>query len=367
MKKGPIIITLAAVAGLGAWLLLRKGPEAQEEQQKPVAQVQVATVRMGPITESLAAAGLVEPAPSGSRTIALAYDCIATRIAVSQGATVAEGDLLMEVEATPDAKLAMASARSAARLAEQTLESTRQRFDLRLATSQDLAVAEQAAADARSRLESLEGRGQSGGGRVLAPQAGVVTRLDLQPGAVVPAGTALVTVAGRAQLEAHLAVELADVPRVRSGQPVEVSAADRPGAAGSVGTVREVGAAVDPASGAVDVRVTLPSNPAWFAGEHVLGAIQVSERTTLVAPRSAMLPEDDHWVLYTVKDGKAVRHAVALGIVAGEDAEVVAKDVHAGDSAVVLGNYELEDGMAVEVSTGAGRTPSADGAKAKPE
>jgi len=360
-------VTLAAMAGLGAWLLLRRGPEAKEGEQRPVAQVQVAAVRVGPIIESLPAAGLIEPGPSGSRAVALAYDSIVTRIAISQGATVAEGDLLMEVAATPDAALAVASARSAAQLAEQTLASTRQRFDLKLAISQDLAVAEQAAADARSRLASLEGRGQSGDGRILAPQAGVVTKLDVQPGAVVPVGAALVTVAGRAQLEAHLAIELADAPRVHAGQSVEVSAADRPAAAGAVGPVREVGAAVDPVSGAVDVRVTLPVGMAWFAGEHVQGAIHVSERTALVAPRSAMMPEGDHWVLYTVKDGKAVRHAVGLGIVAGDDAEVIANDIHAGDAAVVLGNYELEDGMAVEVSAGAGKPASADDSRSRPE
>ncbi len=355
MKRFLLFLAAAAVAA-GLWLLLGRRPDVTADEAKPVAQVQVVPLRSRPIVESLPAFGIVEPAPSGSRTVALAYDAVVTRVAVSQGATVAKGDVIMELEPTPDAKLAMASARSAGRLAEQALASAKQRFELRLATNQDLLAAEQASQDAAARLASLEGRGQSGDGRLVAPEAGVVTRLDVQPGTVVAAGNALVAIAGRGRLEAHLAVEPADAARVQAGQGILITAADRPASPGAGGTVREVGASVDPVSGAVDVRATLPAGEPWFAGEHLQGAIHVGAKTALVAPRPAILPEGDHQVLYTVKEGRAVKHVVRVGIVDGQDVEVIGRDLAAGDSAVIVGNYELEDGMAAEVQAGEAKT-----------
>ena len=58
-------------------------------------------------------------------------------------------------------------------------------------------------------------------------------------------------------------------------------------------------------------------------------------------------------VLFTVKDGKAVRHEVTPGIASGDQLEVQGADLKAGDAVVVTGNYELSDGMAVQVETAA--------------
>ena len=367
--KRILVILLLAVIVAGAWFWLKPRSVGSAGNEKPVAQVQVAALRVQPIVDSLPAFGVIEAAPSGAHTVTLAYDAIVVNVPVSPGSRVAAGDAIMEIEATPDAKLAVSSARSLAGLTERGLAAVRQRYELKLATSQDLLAAEQSAEDARLKLRSLESRGQSGDGRLVAPVAGVVTKLDPQPGSVVPAGTPLAVIAEAGRLEAHLAVEAADAGKIRLGQTVALSPSDRPGAEGSSGTVRLVGAAVDPTTGAVDVRVTLSDGSAWLAGEHVRGAVHVAKKTVLVAPRSAVLPDGDQQVLYTVKDNRAARHAVQTGIAADDAVEVIAGDLHAGDMAVIVGNYELEDGMAVQVSPGdhKGDAGKADDARPGPE
>jgi len=350
-------------AGLGLWLLVRPANEAADAEQKPVAQVQVVPLKMAKIVDSVLAFGTIESSPSGARSVALGYDAVVTRVAVSQGATVGKDDLLLEVAGSPDAQLAVASARSAAKLAEQALQATRQRFDLKLATSQELLSAQQADDDARARLASIEARGQSGDGRILASEPGIVTKIDAQTGQVFPAGTSLLSVAGISLLEARLGVEPADASRVRVGQQVGLSAANRPDAPEATGTIRQVGAAVDPVSGTVDVRVTLPAGGGWLSGEHVRASVHVDEKTALVAPRAAVLPEDEGQMLFTVKDGKAVKHVVEVGITSDSNVEVSGKDLKPGDPAVVVGNYELEDGMAVDLS---GPEPKPAGDEAKP-
>ena len=67
----------------------------------------------------------------------------------------------------------------------------------------------------------------------------------------------------------------------------------------------------------------------------------------MLVPRSALLPSDQGYVLFTVKDGHAVKRTVAVDLQNGTDAAVSGEGLHAGDIAVVQGNLELDDGMAV--------------------
>ena len=111
------------------------------------------------------------------------------------------------------------------------------------------------------------------------------------------------------------------------------------------------------------VRVTLPAGGGWLSGEHVRASVHVDEKTALVAPRVAVLPEDEGQVLYTVKDSKAVKHVVEVGITSDSNVEVSGKDLKPGDPVVVVGNYELEDGMAVTLP---GSESNSAGDQAKP-
>jgi membrane fusion protein (multidrug efflux system) len=68
-------------------------------------------------------------------------------------------------------------------------------------------------------------------------------------------------------------------------------------------------------------------------------------------PRSAVLPEGHSHVLYTVREGHAFKHLVKVGIESGNRVEVSGGGLRPGDLAVVLGNYELKDRMAVKLES----------------
>ncbi len=365
MKK-ILAILLLVVLAIGAWAWYRHpaSGDGTEEEPAATAEVRVVPLQMQPISQTLPAFGVVEASPAGAHAMTLGYDCIVKSVTAAADTRVAAGDVILEVAPTADAQLQLDAARSSAALAEKSLAATQQRYDLRLATSQDLLAAQQESEDAAIKLASYLKRGAGGDGRIVADVAGVVAKLDWQPGAMIPGGTVLDVVSATAQLEAHLTVEASDASRVRAGQPVTLVSANRPKSDTVVGTVRLVGAAVDPVSGAVDVRVALPRDGGWYPGEHVQGAIELQRKTALVAPRSAVLPDDAKQVVYTVKDQKAVRHEVQIGITSSDSVEVISKDLQAGDAVVILGNYELEDGMAVRVDSPEAKTAeSPDGAK----
>jgi RND family efflux transporter MFP subunit len=378
MKKLVLVVLIVAVA-LGAWYWFGRGGSSEaEEEAKPTAEIETAAAKQQPISETLAAYGVAEATPAGNQVVTLAYDCTVKNAAVSVGSRVAAGDLVLEVSPTADAQLLFDTSRADLTLAQKALAGVQKRFDLRLAASQELLSAQQAAEDAAIKVKSLEQRGLAGDGRILARETGIVTKFDFQTGAMVPAGTALAVISGSSHLEAHLAIEAADSSRVKAGQKVSLASASRPDLAAADSAIRLVGASVDPVSGSTDAWAALPADGGWLAGEHIRAEIVLQTKDALVVPRSAVLPEEGGNVLFTVKDGKAVKHTVEVGIAADDLLEVVSKDLHPGDPVVTVGNYELEDGMAVRLAGAeskeggksdeeSGKTEKPDESKAKEE
>lgn len=342
-------MSVLAVVLLGWYFLKPHGTAAGEEGAKPAAKVETVALADQAIAQTIEVFGVVAAAPSGEQVLAAPYDLLVRKINVSAGSTVAAGDVLLEVEPSPDAKLAADSARSLSALATKALAAVQERYDLKLANRQELLTARQAAEDAKLKADSFTARGLGGDGRITAAAAGVVSKLDLLAGALAPTGTALVTVSTGGQLEARLGVEAADVVAVVAGQAVTLESSNRAEPEKVSTSVRTAGAALDPATGAAEVRAAVPAGAPLLLGEHVRAQIELQKKDhALVVPRSAVLPDDDKQVIFTVKDGKAVRHEVKLGLATDELQEVIGEGLKAGDLVVTLGNYELEDGMAIQ-------------------
>jgi len=346
-----LAVTVIVVAGGLFWYLYHSAGEAESEA-KPTARVTLVPLQSGPIAQTLEAYGVVEPAPGTDQVIPAPYDCLVREVRVTAGTPVAVGDVLLEISPSPDSQLLLDTARSALVVAEKALSAVQERFDLKLATSQELVVAHQVEADARARLESLKARGLGRDGTIRAVTAGVVTRMDATRGSQFLMGAPLLTVATAQGREARLGLESGDRSLVARNQPATLNSTERPEPVSVDSHVRSVGAALDAASGSLEVRVPVPATAALLLGEHVRAQIQVAlHPTALIVPRGAVLPDGEAQVLFTVKDHKAVRHELKLGIAHADRVEVLGAGLQAGDAVVVSGNYELADGMAVEVET----------------
>jgi RND family efflux transporter MFP subunit len=366
MKKTIIAVGVLILVAGGWYWLAHRGASETEESEAPVAMVETVSLKPQEIIRTIEAFGVVSAAPSGERIISAPYDCVIRQVFVAVGTPVAAGDVLMEIASSDDAKLALDSARGAVALATKTLEATQQRYDLKLATNQDLLAAQQAEQDARLKAASYEARGLGGEGRITAPAAGIVSKLDLTAGALATLGTPLVSVANGGMLEARLGLEPANLALIAAGQRVVLASANRADSVPVSTVVRSVGQGLDPMTGAAEVRAPSPPGAPLLLGEHVQARIEVEKKeNALVAPRSAVLPDGEAQVLFTVKNGKAVRHEVTLGIASGDSVEVTGAGLHAGDMVVTLGNYELTDGMAVQLQRKNVKEPQ-DSKEAKP-
>jgi membrane fusion protein (multidrug efflux system) len=336
-KKGWTILVSGILAGVmasGYWFFLVRPDRMKPASplidtgavHDPVASVELAKIKRGTITQNITVYGSVIPSRRAIQTISVSFESQVHRLLVINGQKISPGDILLEINSSPDSHFQLEQARNAYESTRQGLENVRRRFDLKIATEQQVLQAEQACQQARLRLESMEKRGIGKPRIIRADLEGLVNKVYVQEGAIVPAGSPLVELVAQNQLEVRLGVEPNAVKQVYVGQPVSLTRVNIHALPGVLGQIREISQTVNPATRLVDVLVAFPSPAGFLPGEWILGRIAVASASGLLVPRSAVLPEGRHYTLFTVKDGHARKHTVQIGV-----------------------NYELKDGMKVQV------------------
>jgi RND family efflux transporter MFP subunit len=350
-----IILLLAIIAG-GYWWFSHGGQAEEraagakeEAAQGPVAPVKVASIKKGSVADDIIVYGTIVPAAGATRTVSVPFESRVRHILVTEGQRVSERDPLLEIEPSADTSLQIQQARNDYESAKKAAEYMRQRFELKLATNDQLLQARQALEQTQAKLESMRRRGSEAPQTIYADGASLISKVAVQEGAIIPAGNSLVELVARNRLGARLGVEPEVVQRVKQGQEVAVMQVNRSGSEKIIGRVRRISRAADPTTRLVQIFVDVPASANFLLGEYVAGKIVVASAEGLVVPRSAVLPEEDHYVLFTVDSNRAKEHHVQVALQNDREIEVIAPDLHAGDLAVILGNYELKDGMAVSV------------------
>jgi RND family efflux transporter MFP subunit len=348
MTIGAIVVVLIVCAI--AWIAQRFGVGKEEKKAGPVAQVEVAKVQRKTVTENVIAYGSVVAQPGKTHSVSIAFETRVRHVLVAPGQFVRENDPLVEIELSPAAQVQFQQAKNAAEAAQKELKQTQERFNLKLATNQDLSAAEKTARDAEAQLTALQRAGAGGDNRVHSDVTGVIAKVNAQDGQIVPPGNSIVEIVAENDIEVKLGVEAEDLSAAQEGAPVTIIPLNDPTAPKVEGTIRLVTRRIDPATRLVDVYVTLPAGTKLFLDGYVRGEIQRTEKNALAVPRSAVLPnESREFEIFTVANNHAIRHTVRIGAENPNEIQVIANDLHEGDPVVTLGNYELEDGMAVEI------------------
>jgi RND family efflux transporter MFP subunit len=325
-------------------------PAGSPEEDK-VASVRTVPVRRGSISKTIRAYGPVVARAGASRVVSAAFEVRVRQVLVVVGQHVDAGTPLIRVEASPEARLLAAEAKRALAAAETDLKQVQSRIELKLATNQDLSTAKQAAEAARLKLDSLHERGADAADAIefKSDAEGIVAAMASQPGQLVAAGAPLVEVVPADQIEVRIGIAPADVRSVAPGQEVRLRPVGASTTQPITGHVRLVSEKVSADTRLVDALVSPTAGVRLVLDEYVDAELSLSPHEGLLVPRSAVLPDVDGHGLFTVNDGRAIRHEVTLLTENSHDALFEAKDVTEGDQAVVLGNFELEDKMRVAV------------------
>lgn len=331
----------------GAVLCLPLGVQAQEGGAASVL-VKTASVTKRTISETITTYGRTQNSPGQLSAITLPRAGIVTRLWVRLGQRVKPGQRLLELTTAPSAMMQYQQAKANVDNARTKLHHLQNMLRQKLATQNQIADARRNLQDALATLRAQKELGTDRSKQTIrSPFAGIVTKLPVNQGQRVRAKTMAMLLASGENLVVLLGLETEDAIRVHAGQPVTLSPVF--GHTPVIHTtVYEVHAMVNPKTRLVDAFVHIPNKygSQLVLNEAMRGAITLRSIDTLAVRRSAILKDGNGSYVFVVRGGVAHRVNVHAGPEQGGYV-AVRGDLKAGDKVVVLGNYELSDGMAV--------------------
>jgi membrane fusion protein (multidrug efflux system) len=322
---------------------------------EPVAQVRTELATEKVLLETLNAFGDVSAGQLAGLSFARAGQV--TVLHVQPGDRVAKGTLLATQSLDPAAREAYAQATNALALARREADRLRQLSELQLATQSQVDTAQKSVQDASSAAKALDAQGgASTSSTIVAPFNGVVAGLLVAQGDRVTAGAPILQLARADALRVQIGIEPGQLQRVHAGTkaslvPIAALSADSQSQSqsaieASVASVQDI---VDPKTQLVSAIVTLPRNAAaqLVPGMKVRATLEVGSLHAIAVPRNAVLADANGDYVFQVSSGKARRVKVSQQM---ESAGLVAisglNDLKL--PVVTVGNYELQDGMAVK-------------------
>lgn len=266
------------------------------------------------------------------------------QVLVREGAQVRAGQVLIELE-QDELRAALGQAEANALQAAATLRNAREELArMQALVAQGFVTASRAddarrAADvAQAQLASAQAatgvaRARLAQARIVAPSDARVLARQVEPGQIVQAGKALLSLALAGSTQLVAPVDERFLEQLQVGQRADVVADAFPQRRFSA-HVAQIAPAIDPQRGAVEVKFNLDGDPPAFLREDLTVSIEVETARrdrALALPLSALREGDAVWV---VQDGRLQPRPVRLGLRTLQAAEVV-QGLSAGDAVVL--------------------------------
>ncbi len=200
---------------------------------------------------------------------------------------------------------------------------------------------------------------------LVADKDGIVTAVRAEPGQVVSAGQAVISLALTESVEVAAAVPENEIARLSVGEPARIALWSAPEVS-SDGKIREIASAADTASRTYAVRVAIAHpKPEMRLGMTTSVTFRVKEATPpVVVPLTALTEDGGKPVVYVADKARetVARREVTLGGVA-EDGVRITSGLIPGEIVVSGGIQFLRDGMEVRLSQDFSPTVAAHGSR----
>jgi membrane fusion protein (multidrug efflux system) len=184
--------------------------------------------------------------------------------------------------------------------------------------------------------------------RIRAPFDGVTGLRNVSVGDYVGPGTDLVQLEAVSTLNVDFRIPEQYLADVKAGMPVELRFDAFLGETRH-GSVLAVSPAVDTAGRSILLRAQVPNEDgALRPGLFSRVRLELSRYQALMVPETALAPSGQDQYIYIVKDGRAERRQVQVGV--REQGWVqVTGDLKAGDNVLVAGLQKVRDGVPVDI------------------
>src|ERR1035441_9126230 len=294
-------------------------------------------------------------------------DCYLVRSSKDMGSKIQKGELLAAID-TPEVDQELSQARASREQIKAALglakisadrwanllksDSVSQQEADQQASGYQQALANLAAGDANvRRLEQLESFKN-----VYAPFSGVLTRRNVDPGALInsgaqAAGRELFDMARVDPLRVYVSVPQAYAPNIKAGMKANVTLQEFPGQK-FLGTVVRTAEAIDPATRTLNTEVDVPNKdgkllPGSFGQVHFAVGNSVPRITI---PVNAMLfRAEGPQVAVVDKDGKVHLRPISIGRDFGATLEILG-GLEVSDQIIINPSDSLEEGQKVHVA-----------------
>jgi membrane fusion protein (multidrug efflux system) len=266
------------------------------------------------------------------------------RVQVESGERVAQGQLLVQVDAaTHRARLAQTRVELSA--AEREHQRAERLGNAIPSAQRDAAESRYAAAVAAQRSAQIAVSRAA----IRAPFAGIVANLDVEVGEVAPPGAPVLRLVHVDTVKVSISVSDRDVVALREGMPATV----RTDAQGSLfhGTIAHIDPAADTRTRAFKVQVEV-ENPEHRLLPGMIATVRVEQEAAadqLIVPQDWIVTKRDGLGVFVLSaDDRVSFSPVELGPVVGSQV-IVANGLEHGARVVVNGHRELVDGEPVVV------------------
>jgi RND family efflux transporter MFP subunit len=344
----------SSLLACGALVACSHQPESAQAEGSADASALVTTAELhqGSIATTVTGYGTVTPIPGKTRNLTLPQGGLVTEVQVTPGEAVRRGATLMTLTNEPTGRLAYRQSETGLSFARAELDRIKALRARNLATESQVAAAEKALSDAST---SIETQRELGGGEarsdLKAPFDGIVLDVPVAPGDRTAAGAVLVRTIANDSVQILAGFSPQDAHQITAGMSAVIEPVG--GKDPIPARVTHVQAMVNPTSRLVDVALE-PVNPAEAdlpTSEGARAVVTVANTNSWLAPREAVLRDEDGAYLFQIDNGHARRINVTTP--GAQDQQQVAVDgpLDSKLKIAVLGAYELEDGMAVREAT----------------
>jgi len=358
MTRTRTTITIVAVIALIAagWYFFQREPagqaaaDQQSAKKEPSALVKTEPLRKEALPIELIAYG--EVATGKVEGVSFPRAGQVSRLLVTQGQLVKRGTPLATLASDPNVQMAYNQAANAVHFAQGELKRNQELFTLQLATRSQVGNARKALQDAEANLAAqrkLDGNISSA--TVTAPFDGVVTALSVAQGDRLQPGATILQLGHVDALRVQLGIEPDDSRMVKTGMPVTLSPVENQQQTLQA-AITAMHGLIDPKTRLIDALVVLPAHRDRFLvpGMRVRAVIHVGQHEAWTLPRQAVLTDDKGDHVFQVTNGKARRVAVSREQ-ESQGRVAISGALDPTQPVVVLGNYELQDGMRVREGT----------------
>ncbi|MHB2021398.1 MAG: efflux RND transporter periplasmic adaptor subunit, partial [Candidatus Xenobia bacterium] len=234
------------------------------------------------------------------------------------------------------------SARETLRLAQSNTGQTR-------VAAEEVEGAQASLQQAQAALQSAEVN--LGYAVLYAPISGKVIYRKVDPGQTVSPqqGGSLLRIVDNSNLELLVPVDERFASWITPDEPVDVTAATRPGAKFRA-RVKEIVPSSDTASHSVNVRISvLNIGESLIDGVYVQAHMKIRDHSGVIVPAPALQTRDDGSFVMLVHGNTVQKEPVTVDFQTGTEAVVAG--VHDGDELVTTGSGSVESGQEIQIDT----------------